>query len=122
MSYARFGYADVYVYMDFTGRLACCGCSLTDAWYFDSTDAMIAHLAEHRAAGHDMPSEIEAELRADDGENFPPTCREGHMWGEPFHPFPDSVLSGLQRVHCRDCEWETSWPKAAAPTREDGQR
>jgi len=72
VSYARFSHCDVYVYMDVNGSLACCGCHLGDDWYFGSTEAMVAHLAEHRAAGHDVPDGLEDALRADDAENFPP--------------------------------------------------
>jgi hypothetical protein len=111
MSYSRFGYADVYVYMDVNGSLACCGCFLGADWYFDSTEAMVDHLAEHRAAGHEVPPGIEDSLREDDADNFPASCVDGHVWGEPFHPYPDSQhLSRLQRVNCTDCSWLSTWP------------
>jgi len=70
VSYARFSNADVYVFMSTSGHLECCGCHLGDQWAFDSTAAMVEHLAEHRAAGHDVPDGIEAELWADDQENW----------------------------------------------------
>src|SRR5688572_16988801 len=101
--------------MDVNGSLACCGCRLGDEWYFGSTDAMIAHLAEHRAAGHDVPDGIEDDLRADDTENFPPSCAQGHVWGEPFHPY--ATMPDLQRVRCQDCSWVASWPNPSLPTR-----
>lgn len=104
MAYTRFSFADVYVYMDVTGVLRCCGCSLSDEWDYDSTEAMITHLEEHRAAGHGFPEETIAELRADDAENFPPQCREGHAWGAPYTPFPD--VPQIQRARCTRCEWE----------------
>ena len=104
MSYARFSETcDVYVYMDVNGTLACCGCILGKMpWYYDSTQAMVDHLAEHRAAGHDVP-DIEPELWADDEENFPPQCAGGHDWGEPYVPYPD--WQWLKRVDCRRCGW-----------------
>lgn len=70
MAYSRFSYCDVYVYMSVRGHLECCGCILGDQWVFDSTQAMVDHLAEHRAAGHDVPDGIEDELRADDRANW----------------------------------------------------
>lgn len=70
MSYSRFGYADVYVFMNVGGYLSCCGCWLSDREDYYSTADMIAHLAEHRAAGHDVPDGIEDELLADDHANF----------------------------------------------------
>lgn len=109
MSYSRFSFADVYVYMDVNGSLACCGCWLGDDWYFDSTKAMIAHLAEHRAAGHDVPDGIEDSLREDDAENFPPQCADGHEWGEEFQPYPDHpLMQFLRRRECVRCDWEAS--------------
>lgn len=70
MAYARFSYADVYVFMNVSGHLECCGCLLSDQWKYDSTQAMVDHLAEHRSAGHDVPDGIEAEL-------WPTTARTG---------------------------------------------
>lgn len=70
MSYARFSNADVYVFMSTAGHLECCGCLLGDKWAFDSTQAMVDHLAEHRAVGHDVPHGIEADLWEDDRINW----------------------------------------------------
>jgi len=70
MAYARFSNADVYVFMSTSGHLECCGCHLGEQWAFDSTAAMVEHLAEHRAAGHNVPNGIEADLWADDQENW----------------------------------------------------
>lgn len=107
MSYCRFSAADVYVYMDVNGSLACCGCSLGDQWYFDSTQAMVEHLAEHRAAGHHVP-DIEPDLWADDADNFPPQCAAGHDWGEQYMPYPN--MPAVRRVDCRRCGWTDSVP------------
>lgn len=121
MSYARFSNdSNVYVYMDVNGSLACCGCILSDGpSYYASTDAMVEHLLDHRIAGHKVPMGLEGDLRADDHENFPPSCVDGHVWGEPFHPYPDK-FPRLQRVRCGDCDWEASWHdgRADVPTRE----
>ena len=102
MSYCRFLEADVYVYMDVNGSLSCCGCILGDDWYFDSTQAMVDHLAEHRAAGHHVPA-IEDALWRDDEENFPPQCRDGHDWGEEYAPYKD--LPAVVRRRCKRCSW-----------------
>lgn len=93
MSYARFGDADVYVFMS-QGSLECCACWLQERrWVndpdvpitrgyfeevgekvqqsFDTTQGMVDHLALHREAGHDVPEGIEDRLWADDADNFP---------------------------------------------------
>jgi hypothetical protein len=76
MSYARFSYADVYVFATNTSdhqvALECCGCLLGDDWMFYSTQDMVDHLAKHREAGHMVPDGIEADLWADDDDNFNP--------------------------------------------------
>ena len=75
MAYARFSAWDVYVFMHVDGHLECCGCRLNGGWEggvveCESTEAMIAHLAEHEAAGHDVPPGIEDQLREDNHANF----------------------------------------------------
>ena len=93
MSYARFSFADVYVFMCVSGKLECCGCILQEReWVddpewpifggylkavgevietrFDTTQGMVDHLALHRAAGHDVPEHVEPALWADDADNF----------------------------------------------------
>ena len=116
MSYSRFSHADVDVYMDVNGSLACCGCLLTDdpetsgGWYYNSTDEMIAHLDKHRAAGHDVPDYLDDALREDDEENFPPACHAGHDWGEPFiaYPGPRQPMNRVLRKRCTRCDWVAS--------------
>jgi hypothetical protein len=138
MSYCRFSHADVYVYMDVGGYLNCCGCILQEREWVDDptrpifkgylkavgpevqskfhdTQGMVDHLALHVAAGHDVPDDVIPALWDDDAENFPGSCAEGHVWGDPFHPYPDTFPS-LQRAKCVDCDWLTSWP-ASLPTR-----
>lgn len=71
MSYSRFSNADVYVFMSVEGHLECCGCWLNEhSVHCDSTQEMVDHLAEHRAAGHDVPDGIEADLWEDDRGNW----------------------------------------------------
>lgn len=74
MSYARFSYADVYVFLSVYGHLYCCGCWLSKADEsvpdrFLTTADMLAHLDKHRAAGHDVPEETYDRLRKDAAEN-----------------------------------------------------
>lgn len=105
MAYARFSdTSDVYVFAHVNLHLQCCGCLLGDEWDFDSTQAMVEHLAQHRAAGHQVPAGLEEDLVADDADNFPPVCRDGHLPGEPYHPYPDSTFAAsLTRVRCTRC-------------------
>jgi len=71
MSYSRFGAggSDVYVFSSVEGHLECCGCFLGDQWSYDTTDEMLAHLEEHRAAGHHVPQDCIEGLLADKEEN-----------------------------------------------------
>ena len=105
MSYARFSHADVYVFMSTSGHLECCGCHLGDQWSFDSTAAMVEHLAEHRAAGHDVPNGIESDLWADDQENWVDYrrcdvegCDERVTCGSPS---PDGYVSCCSVAHAQ---------------------
>lgn len=61
--------SDVYVYFDIGGYLCCCGCCLGKKWDFHSTDEMIAHLEEHRAAGHRVPQSCIDRLEDEREEN-----------------------------------------------------
>lgn len=61
--------SDVYVYLDCCGYLCCCGCSLGDEWNFYTTADMLAHLAKHREAGHNVPQRCIDGLIADREEN-----------------------------------------------------
>lgn len=71
MSYARFGRktSDVYVYLSCQGHLECCACELGDQWAFENTDAIVAHLREHEAAGHLVPAYTFEELELDREQN-----------------------------------------------------
>ena len=60
MSYARFGDGDVYVWADsFLGGIRCQACRLLNDWpsgaWFENRSEMLAHLAEHKKAGHKVP-------------------------------------------------------------------
>lgn len=72
--------SSVYVYQDYRGFIACCGCLFADDddhasyqreaehW---NTQSIVDHLKKHRDAGHDVPDGIEESLWEDDKENFP---------------------------------------------------
>jgi hypothetical protein len=74
MSYARFSdESDVYVYEDSTHGLVCCMCILTSKWFIAGNDyqALLTHLAEHRAAGHLVPDDAITQLQREQaGESF----------------------------------------------------
>lgn len=75
MSFVRFGTdgSQVYIYDDVYQGLRCCGCALhPDPWgsfaFGDDGHAeLLAHLAEHRSAGHVVPDWVDDEIRADAG-------------------------------------------------------
>lgn len=80
MSYCRFGEADVYIYDDMGYALYCMDCSLMPTTTAYSTflkkdivihkgfeagydyDAMLSHIAEHRAAGDYIPKDVDERL------------------------------------------------------------
>jgi hypothetical protein len=48
---------DVYVFENFGGWIECCRCHLTQPDpMLDTVEEMLAHLEEHRKAGHKVPS------------------------------------------------------------------
>ena len=76
MSYSRFGEADVYVFLDVSGYLNCCACSIVDEqddWgnfkAYD-TQSMVAHLMEHRNAGDKVMTDTIERLWAEHEENM----------------------------------------------------
>lgn len=70
MSYARWSKdSDVYVFCSVDAHLECCGCWLGGERHFRSTEAMLAHLDAHRAAGHMVPEYAYDGLRADAEKN-----------------------------------------------------
>lgn len=72
MSYVRFSQdSSVYVYLDVSGYLCCCGCALVDDGSLGlyTTEDMLAHLRAHENAGHAVPERAYMSLRADQVEN-----------------------------------------------------
>lgn len=80
MSYCRFIEADAYIYDDVDYGLYCCVCSLMPMRTFyndflgmdvslnegfvagDDYDKMLAHIADHRAAGEFIPKDVDEQL------------------------------------------------------------
>lgn len=81
MSFVRFGSdgSQVYIYHDVAGYRVCCFCGLAKVTYDAADDAhwedfktndlgaMLAHIADHRAAGHVVPDWVDQVLRDDWG-------------------------------------------------------
>lgn len=72
MSYARFGAgSDVYVFLSVGGYLECCSCAMQNApndphvFEAETTEAMLEHLRQHRAAGHQVPEDCIERLKAE---------------------------------------------------------
>ncbi|HEX6684990.1 MAG TPA: hypothetical protein VF062_19530 [Candidatus Limnocylindrales bacterium] len=141
MSYARFSNADVYIFMSTSGYLECCGCWLQETrWVedptwpitggyaeavepiietrFTTTQGMVDHVALHRAAGHDVPAEIEAELWADDRANWVDYrrcavdgCEERVTCGSPT---PDGYVQACSVAHAQTLGGFADWPRREA--------
>ena len=95
MSYCRFIEADVYIYDDVYHGLYCCACSLSNVKMEHSEffgmeipvydgfscgydyDKMLAHVAEHREAGHYIPDHVDERLI------FERNCN--HEWNDKGH-------------------------------------
>lgn len=78
MSYCRFCPADnpygwppsdLYVYLDCGGYLLCCGCPLGNSFRAYRTADMVAHVEEHKRAGHVVRASLIPDLMADAEEN-----------------------------------------------------
>lgn len=120
MSRARFGPGSgLYLYDDVGGYVCCCMCALVGGSVtLRSVDEALAHVAAHRAAGHDVPPYVEEELEAEraeltawlDGERTCADCgravekRRG-KWADreprPGHPEGAVVYSFTCRHHVR---------------------
>jgi hypothetical protein len=66
MSYCRFGDADAYIYMTYTG-FDCCGCALSkeEIPKFTTARMMLDHITQHRAAGHYIPEDVDIRIMAE---------------------------------------------------------
>lgn len=92
MSYCRFAWegSDVYVYASGTDdepTWVCCVCILGKEWNYPSPEEMIAHLAEHKKAGHFVPPHVIAALWEDiEGPN------------EPVRPEPEEMAAARRML------------------------
>lgn len=75
MSYCRFGEADAYIYMTYSG-FDCCACSLATKAAKDVDDyepvgpfttarSMLDHIAEHRAQGDHIPDDVDLQIMSE---------------------------------------------------------
>lgn len=64
MSYCRFSNADAYIYEAEEG-FTCCGCRIAESGMFvcETELEMIEHIAQHRKAGHFVPTYVDDMLR-----------------------------------------------------------
>lgn len=68
MSYARWGRdSSVYVYLDCSNQLCCCGCHLSkgDSQYFSTSGKLVEHLNVHVAEGQTVPDYTIKSILAD---------------------------------------------------------
>ena len=76
MSYSRFGEADVYVYLDVSGYLTCCACSIIKGqdvygnFRAYDTETMVTHLKDHRKNGERVLTDTIERLWKDHEENM----------------------------------------------------
>jgi hypothetical protein len=62
------GRSDAYIFHAVEGHWECCGCWLGKEWRYPTKEAMLVHIAEHRAAGHVIPEFVDEELRQEIAE------------------------------------------------------
>lgn len=57
--------SDIYLFENVGGWIECSGCRFDDPWIvqLNSVEETLAHIAKHRAAGHQVLEEIEDEVR-----------------------------------------------------------
>ena len=66
MAYSRFGFSDIYMYPSVFDTVTCSGCFIYNTSVdFDNDEELLAHIKEHRDAGHDIPSQLEYEILSD---------------------------------------------------------
>lgn len=67
MAYSRFYDSDIYIYPSVLGDIVCCGCFIYNKSINIENDAdLLAHIQEHRDAGHDIPYDLEQEILMDE--------------------------------------------------------
>ena len=64
MSFVRFSeHSDLYIYSHYLGYIECCGCSIYETFEAYNLEDLLAHVAEHRNAGHTVPEGLEEKLK-----------------------------------------------------------
>jgi hypothetical protein len=93
VSFVRVGEdgSDVYIYADSRGYVTCCWCPLDADPRTTDRDVMLAHVADHRQAGHHVPDWVDArlEVRWPDFNDLDSWCgdRPGPQpWRQAGHP------------------------------------
>ncbi len=74
MSYCRFSEADAYIFAS-GDKIHCCWCMLDEsgADFVGTEEEMLEHVAKHRAAGHDIPLDVDERLKQEIAERSPPS-------------------------------------------------
>jgi hypothetical protein len=99
MSFARFGpESDVYVFPHVDGHFECSMCALGDTSVFRSKDAaeFVAHLEDHRKAGHKVPEWTAKDVLA-------------YKW-----PEPEGGVMANNRLYILDTERNEAFPLVKA--------
>lgn len=66
MAYSRFTDSDIYIYPSVLGDIVCSGCFLYNkSINIESDVQLLAHIQDHRDAGHNIPAGLEDEILAD---------------------------------------------------------
>lgn len=73
MSYCRFMESDAYIFKNLKGEFECCACALMsleayNSFYASTEEEMLEHIAEHRAAEHDIPEFVDEKLKREIAE------------------------------------------------------
>jgi hypothetical protein len=67
MAYSRFFNSDIYIYPSVLGDIVCSGCLLgSKSVHIESDIQLLAHIQDHRDAGHDIPDDLEQEILIDE--------------------------------------------------------
>lgn len=75
MAYSRFWDSDIYIYPHVQGHIECAICIIGQednphnvfpkSIQITNDDQLLAHIAEHRLRGHDIPADLEQEILSD---------------------------------------------------------
>ena len=75
MAYSRFYDSDIYIYPHVSGHIECAACILLQeknphhlflsSLSIYNDEDLLAHIAEHRLQGHEIPDDLEQEILSD---------------------------------------------------------